>query len=221
MPFVYHSYVLACYPYVTRISSYVIGMSHICTRMSFVCHLYVLVCHPHVTCVYSYVIRMSLLCTCISPVWCYSYALVCHSYVTRVYSHVIRISFLCTRMLSICYSYVIRMSLVCSCMSSVCNSYVVLPWTFFLLCVLIYTFLLKPSCSPSWWFHHSDDNFLFWYIIEIHTFDNNLNDEEMITFHLICVETLMLQLLCYNFYVKLFYDINIMFDRKKIITEKP
>ena len=28
--------------------------------------------------------------------------------------------------------------------------------------------------------HHGDDNFLFWHLYEIHTFNNNLNDEEMI-----------------------------------------
>ena len=69
---------------------------------------------------------------------------------------------------------------------------------FFLPCVLIYTFLWKPNCSPSWW-HKS----LFWHLYQIHTFNNNLNDEEMITSHLMCVIK------------QLFYDKNIMFEREK------
>ena len=36
---------------------------------------------------------------------------------------------------------------------------------------------------------HSDNNFLFWHLHQIHTFDNNLN-EAMITSHLICETTL-------------------------------
>ena len=30
---------------------------------------------------------------------------------------------------------------------------------------------------------HHGDNFLFWHLYQIHTFMNNLNDEEMITSH--------------------------------------
>ena len=84
MSFAYHSYVLACHSYITRVS--------------FVCHSYVLVCHSHITLMYSYVIlvslvyhscvtcmtlvftRMSLVCTCMLSV-CHSYVLLCYSYV--------------------------------------------------------------------------------------------------------------------------------------------
>ena len=92
---------LICHPYVTRMYSYVIYMSLVCTRMSSACHSYVLVCHPYVTHMYSYVTRMysyltrmSLVCTRMSFV-CYLYVLVCHSYVTRMYSYVIRMSLVC------------------------------------------------------------------------------------------------------------------------------
>ena len=67
------TYVLACYLHITRMYSYVIRMSLVCTHMSSVCHSYVLVCHSCVT-------RM------------YLYLFVCHPYVTLKYSHVIRIS---------------------------------------------------------------------------------------------------------------------------------
>ena len=97
---------LVCYPYLTRMYSYVIlmpllyvGKSSLCTCMPFVCYPYALACHPHVTRMYLYVIRM------------YSYvtrmSLVCHSCVTHMYSFV-------------CHLYVIRMTLVCIRMSSVC-----------------------------------------------------------------------------------------------------
>ena len=52
-------------------------------------------------------------------------------------------------------------------------------------------------CSVFWWkffkkvivLHHGDNNFLFHLDIcnQIHTFNNNLKDEEMITSHLMCV----------------------------------
>ena len=45
---VYQSYALVCHLYVTRMYSYVIHVSLVCTRMSSVCHSYVLVCHPYV-----------------------------------------------------------------------------------------------------------------------------------------------------------------------------
>ena len=32
--------------------------------------------------------------------------------------------------------------------------------------------------------HRGDYNFLFWHLCQIHTFNNNLNDEEMITYHI-------------------------------------
>ena len=73
MSSVFHSYVLACHPYVTLMSS--------------ICHSYVLLCHPYVTRMYSYAIRMSLV--------CHSYAFVCYPYVTRMYSYVIRMSLVC------------------------------------------------------------------------------------------------------------------------------
>ena len=31
--------------------------------------------------------------------------------------------------------------------------------------------------------HHGDNNFLFWHLYQIHTFNNNLNEEGMITSH--------------------------------------
>ena len=45
----FHSHLLVCYPYVTRMYSYVIRMPLVCICMSSVCHSYVLVCHPYVT----------------------------------------------------------------------------------------------------------------------------------------------------------------------------
>ena len=55
-----------------------------------------------------------------------------------------------------------------------------------------------------------DNNFLFYFDICIKvTFSNNLNDEEIITSHLMCVMK------------QLSYDKNIMFQRKKTKTEKP
>ena len=88
MSSVCHSYILIRHPYVTRMYSYVTGMSLVCTC--------------------SYAICMSLACTRM-PLVCHSCLLVCHSYVTRMYSYVIRMSLVSTRM----YSYVIHMSLVC------------------------------------------------------------------------------------------------------------
>ena len=64
MPFVRHSFVLVCHPYVTPMSS---GY-----------HSYVLVCHPYVTRMYSYVTRMPVICTPMSPV-CTRMSPVCHS----------------------------------------------------------------------------------------------------------------------------------------------
>ena len=49
MSSVCHSYVLVCHPYATRMDSYVICMSLVCTHMSFVCQSYELVCHLYVT----------------------------------------------------------------------------------------------------------------------------------------------------------------------------
>ena len=55
------SYVLVCHLYVTRMYSYVICMSPVCTRISSVSQL--VVSHLYVTRMYSYVTRMSLVCT--------------------------------------------------------------------------------------------------------------------------------------------------------------
>ena len=66
------------YLYITRLYSYVICMSLVCTRMSSICHSYVFVCHPYVTRIYSYVTRISLVCTCMSAV--------CHSSVVVPYT---------------------------------------------------------------------------------------------------------------------------------------
>ena len=95
MSSVYHSYVLVCHPFVTRMYLYVIRISLVCTRMSSICHSYVLVClsvchsyvligHPYVTRMYCYVIRMPFVCIRMSFV-CHSYVLACHSYVTRMW----------------------------------------------------------------------------------------------------------------------------------------
>ena len=43
--------------------------------------------------------------------------------------------------------------------------------------------------------HHGDNNFLFWYLYQIHTFNNNLNEEEMITSHLMCANFFMIKML--------------------------
>ena len=70
---------------------------------------------------------------------------------------------------------------------------------FFLPCVLICTFLWKPNCSPSWWYNY----FLFSHLHQIHTFNNKINNEGMITSHMMCVTSswkTMLQLLCHNFF---------------------
>ena len=140
----------ACCPYVTRMYSYVIRISLICTLMSFVCHSYVLVCHTYVTRTYSYVIRMSLICTRMSSV-CHSYVLACHPCFTRMYSYAIRMPLVCTHMSSYVtrmYSHVIRMSLICTPMSSVCHWYLVLPWTKFKYYI---TFLAQNNAASKKW----------------------------------------------------------------------
>ena len=86
MSFVCHSYVPVSHPHVSRIYSYFIRTSLICTRMSSVR-------------MYSYVIRMLIVCTCMTSV-CHSYVLVCHPYV-------ICMSLVCTRMSSVCHSHVL------------------------------------------------------------------------------------------------------------------
>ena len=58
----------------------------------------------------------------------------------------------------------------------------------FALCFDRYFFLLKPNYSPPWWY-----NFLFWHLYQIHTFNNNLN-EEGITSHLMCAIFFMINL---------------------------
>ena len=84
MSSVCYSYVLVCHSHVTRMYSYVIRISLLCTRMSSVCHSYVLVCHLYVTRMYSHVIRMSLVCTRMAYV-CHSYVPICRWYVTRMW----------------------------------------------------------------------------------------------------------------------------------------
>ena len=87
MPFLRHSYVLACH-----------GMSLICTSISSLCHSYVicmsLVCTRMSSVYHSYVTRMSFVCTR-KPSVCHSYVLVCHPYVTRMYPYVIPMSLVC------------------------------------------------------------------------------------------------------------------------------
>ena len=48
--------------------------------------------------------------------------------------------------------------------------------------------------------HHGHNNFLFWHLCQIHTFNNNLNEEGMITSYLICVTSLWWKF--YNQYFK-------------------
>ena len=81
MSFVYHSYVLVCHLYITRLYSYVIWISFVCTRMPSLCTRILSSC---VTRMYLYLIHMSLVCTRMSFV-CHSHVIVCHSYVTRLW----------------------------------------------------------------------------------------------------------------------------------------
>ena len=92
MLLVYHSYLIVCHFFVTRVSfvchsyanrmySFVIRIS-LCSRMSLVCHSYIFESHSYVTRMYSYVFRMSLVWTRMSFV-----------YVTRMYSYVSRMCF--------------------------------------------------------------------------------------------------------------------------------
>ena len=92
MLLVYHSYLIVCHFFVTRLSfvchsyanrmySFVIRIS-LCSRMSLVCHSYIFESHSYVTRMYSYVFRMSLVWTRMSFV-----------YVTRMYSYVSRMCF--------------------------------------------------------------------------------------------------------------------------------
>ena len=60
----------------------------------------------------------------------------------------------------------------------------------FALCFDGYFFLLKLNYSPSWWY-----NFLFWHLYQIHNFNNNLNEEGMITSHLMCASFFMIKML--------------------------
>ena len=43
--------------------------------------------------------------------------------------------------------------------------------------------------------HHGDNNFLFWHLYQIHTFNNNLNEEAMITSLLMCDNFFMIKML--------------------------
>ena len=88
MSYVFHSYVLVCHPYVTRMS--LVWHPYV-TCISSVCYSYVFICHWYVTRIYSYVIRMSLVYNRMPSVShlyvlvCHSYVLVCHPYVTRLW----------------------------------------------------------------------------------------------------------------------------------------
>ena len=42
---------------------------------------------------------------------------------------------------------------------------------------------------------HGDNNFLIWHLYQIHTFNNNLNEEGMITSHLRCANFFMVKIL--------------------------
>ena len=61
-----------------------------------------------------------------------------------------------------------------------CNN-IKIARTSILLCVLHVLFFKKVIVL-----YHGDYNFLSWHLCQFHTFNNNLNDEEMITSHLIC-----------------------------------
>ena len=140
---------LLCHLYATRMYSYIICISLICSgvhgktadewhtdgiqihksdirmkykyiEMTSICHSYVLVC-------YAYVTSMSLLCHLYVTHMCL-YLLVCHAYFTHMYLYVIRMSFLCTCMSPVCHSYVLvchryvtRMYFYVICMSLVCG----------------------------------------------------------------------------------------------------
>ena len=127
------------------------------------------------------------MCAVMSSV-CQSYVLACHSYVTFMYSYVIRMPLVGTRMSSLCYSYVLA-----------CHLYVTRMYSYVIRMSLVFGFtmnLLFALCFNIYFFyknlivlHHGDINFLFWHLYQIHIFDNNLNDEEMITSHLVCVAT--------------------------------
>ena len=83
MLLVYHSYLIVCHFFVTRVS---------------------FVCHSYANRMYSFVIRISL---------CTRMSLVCHSYIFESHSYVFRISLVWTRMSFVyatrMYSYVSRM----------------------------------------------------------------------------------------------------------------
>ena len=61
---------------------------------------------------------------------------------------------------------------------------------FFALCFDIYIFYQNLIIL-----HHDDNNFLFWHLYQIHTFNNNLNEEGMITSHLMCANFFMIKML--------------------------
>ena len=69
--------------------------------------------------------------------------------------------------------------------------------------------LLITLCFDTYFFyknlivlHHDGKSFLFWHLCQIHTFNKNLNDEEMTTSYLMCVLK------------QPFYNKNIMFERQ-------
>ena len=43
--------------------------------------------------------------------------------------------------------------------------------------------------------HNGHNNFLFWHLYQIHTFNNNLNEQGMITSHLMCANFFMIKML--------------------------
>ena len=89
-----------------------------------------------------------------------------------------------------------------------CNSIKVSRTSLLLLCVLILFY------KKVFVLHHRDNNFLFWHLHQIHIFNNNLNDEEMIAAHLTCIITSLWQK-CLTFMLQLLYDKNIMFLRER------
>ena len=62
----------------------------------------------------------------------------------------------------------------------------------------------KGFCSVFWYIlffiktsvlYLGDNNFLFWHLYQIHTFNNNLNEEGMITSYMMCANSFMIEML--------------------------
>ena len=87
-----------------------------------------------------------------------------------------------------------------------CNN-IKLQRTFFFLLGVLICFFYKNLIV----LHHVDNNSLSWHLYQIHTFNNNLKDEETITPWCVLYNFLMINMLQL---LQLFYDKNIVFERK-------